>query len=96
MQSEGTKICRIGFLITLQLTDLHDINVSLLDSLLLFGVYILVPISRLFFYFRYDGNQDLATAEYYNPRVNKWSRITSMGTKRSCLGTKELNSQILN
>ena len=36
---------------------------------------------------RYDGASDLASAESYNPQVNKWTAITPMGTKRSCLGT---------
>lgn len=35
---------------------------------------------------RYDGASDLASAESYNPQVNKWTAITPMGTKRSCLG----------
>lgn len=34
----------------------------------------------------YDGVTDLASAECYNPLTNKWSNITPMGTKRSCLG----------
>ena len=36
---------------------------------------------------RYDGASDLASAESYNPMLNKWTAITPMGTKRSCLGT---------
>ncbi|GFG36854.1 hypothetical protein Cfor_08667 [Coptotermes formosanus] len=35
----------------------------------------------------YDGASDLASAESYSPQVNKWTAITPMGTKRSCLGT---------
>lgn len=35
---------------------------------------------------RYDGLNDLSTAECYNPLTNKWDEITPMGTKRSCLG----------
>lgn len=34
----------------------------------------------------YDGAADLATAECYDHQVNKWTAITPMGTKRSCLG----------
>jgi kelch-like protein 17 (actinfilin) len=36
---------------------------------------------------RYDGASDLTSAESYSPMLNKWSSITPMGTKRSCLGT---------
>lgn len=36
--------------------------------------------------FRYDGLNDLSTAESYNPMTNQWANITPMGTKRSCLG----------
>ncbi len=38
----------------------------------------------------YDGSQDLATAECYNPRVNKWSNIAAMGAKRSCAGGSQI------
>lgn len=34
----------------------------------------------------YDGITDLATAECYEHQINKWTVITPMGTKRSCLG----------
>jgi len=37
-------------------------------------------------YFRYDGIVDLSSAECYDPNCNKWSAVTSLGTKRSCLG----------
>jgi kelch-like protein 17 (actinfilin) len=36
---------------------------------------------------RYDGASDLTSAESYSPMLNKWTAITPMGTKRSCLGT---------
>ena len=36
--------------------------------------------------FRYDGSNDLASGECYNPQSNTWTNITPMGTKRSCLG----------
>ena len=36
--------------------------------------------------FRYDGSNDLASGECYNPQSNTWANITPMGTKRSCLG----------
>ena len=35
----------------------------------------------------YDGASDLATAEIYEYQINKWTAITPMGTKRSCLGS---------
>jgi len=35
---------------------------------------------------RYDGSNDLASGECYNPMSNNWSFITPMGTRRSCLG----------
>lgn len=31
----------------------------------------------------YDGENDLASAECYNPLTNEWRQITPMGTKRS-------------
>jgi len=37
-------------------------------------------------YCRYDGIVDLSSAECYDPNLNKWSAVTSLGTKRSCLG----------
>lgn len=37
-------------------------------------------------YYRYDGIVDLSSAECYDPNCNKWSAVTSLGTKRSCLG----------
>lgn len=35
---------------------------------------------------RYDGIVDLSSAECYDPNCNRWSAVTSLGTKRSCLG----------
>jgi hypothetical protein len=35
---------------------------------------------------RYDGSNDLASGECYNPMSNTWVNITPMGTRRSCLG----------
>jgi Kelch motif. len=42
------------------------------------------------FLHRYDGASDLASAECYNPMTNKWTPVTPMGTKRSCLGKYSL------
>lgn len=47
-------------------------------DIILFTVYII--------FYRYDGIVDLSSAECYDPNCNKWSAVTSLGTKRSCLG----------
>lgn len=43
-------------------------------------------IVELLIMFRYDGIVDLSSAECYDPNCNRWSAVTSLGTKRSCLG----------
>ena len=40
---------------------------------------------------RYDGSNDLALVESYNPQTNTWKEVTPMGTKRSCLAVASLN-----
>lgn len=50
------------------------------------GCLKLVDIVMGFINGSYDGASDLATAEFYNPLMNRWTAITPMGTKRSCLG----------
>ena len=45
-----------------------------------------VLILYIILIFRYDGSNDLASGECYNPQSNTWTNITPMGTKRSCLG----------
>jgi len=49
--------------------------------ILLLGIHIYIYII-----FRYDGIVDLSSAECYDPNCNRWSAVTSLGTKRSCLG----------
>jgi hypothetical protein len=37
----------------------------------------------LFSFHFHSGENDLSTAECYNPLINEWKQITPMGTKRS-------------
>lgn len=49
-------------------------------------------------YFRflasYDGSNDVSVVEKYSTQTNSWSQVSSMGTRRSCLGVVMCNGLI--
>jgi kelch-like protein 17 (actinfilin) len=59
------------------------------ESFYVKALYFFYYLWRKFMFFEiqvvggYDGENDLATAECYNPLINEWRSITPMGTKRS-------------
>lgn len=56
-----------------------------------FLVFLLNVIAKVLRSFRYDGASDLSSCECYDPGIDKWTAITPMGIKRSCLGEIYLN-----
>lgn len=42
----------------------------------------------------FDGATGLSSAEYYDPKTDKWTFIESMSTRRSSVGVGVINNQL--
>lgn len=52
------------------------------------------PATLCLFSFSYDGSNDVWVVEKFNTQTNAWLQVSSMGTRRSCLGVVTCNGLI--